>query len=363
MYGSNFTDEEATPGGGYAAYGSGSDWIGAIIGASASLYDSHQNRKTSKENVNKTLAAQKAEAELAYQRSVQMWNMQNMYNSPEAQMQRFTSAGLNPHLIYGQGNAGNSSGFPEYQPAEQRYAYEPMRVAPAIQSILPTLMAVGTWMQNMRLTEADLRSKTLGAERTATDTERMRQIIDYLEQANPKLLQGMENKLDLFDTQKSMQHSLAEKAWRTVGDLEREYQHKWGEKLVDSSGRFATSGFEGRGDGVKKLQFLSEAKKNLGLDYKNKLLEAQSSWADMDITNPQAIMMMVLNGVMGLAGASLRMRSPGKGPQVNSTRPHGVRRIHPSRRVQAESYQSKKRKPGIYRDYSKGPGVHDFVFD
>lgn len=34
------------------------------------------------------------------------WNMQNQYNSPEAQMQRFKAAGLNPNLIYGQQNEG-----------------------------------------------------------------------------------------------------------------------------------------------------------------------------------------------------------------------------------------------------------------
>lgn len=34
------------------------------------------------------------------------WNMMNQYNSPEAQMQRFKAAGLNPNLIYGQQNEG-----------------------------------------------------------------------------------------------------------------------------------------------------------------------------------------------------------------------------------------------------------------
>lgn len=40
------------------------------------------------------------------------WNRQNEYNSPAKQMERFTSAGLNPHLIYGQGNPGNASPVP-----------------------------------------------------------------------------------------------------------------------------------------------------------------------------------------------------------------------------------------------------------
>ena len=38
-----------------------------------------------------------------------MWHMNNEYNTPIMQMQRFKEAGLNPHLIYGQGNSGNSS--------------------------------------------------------------------------------------------------------------------------------------------------------------------------------------------------------------------------------------------------------------
>lgn len=41
--------------------------------------------------------------------SLQFWGMQNEYNSPEAQMQRFRDAGLNPHLVYSQGNPGNAA--------------------------------------------------------------------------------------------------------------------------------------------------------------------------------------------------------------------------------------------------------------
>lgn len=40
------------------------------------------------------------------------WNRLNEYNSPAAQMKRFQEAGLNPNLIYGQGNAGNATPIP-----------------------------------------------------------------------------------------------------------------------------------------------------------------------------------------------------------------------------------------------------------
>lgn len=52
--------------------------------------------------------------QLEYQQNVDMWNRQNEYNSPAAQMQRFASAGLNPNLIYQQGNPGNASSAPQF---------------------------------------------------------------------------------------------------------------------------------------------------------------------------------------------------------------------------------------------------------
>ncbi|MBR6292098.1 MAG: hypothetical protein IKR33_04775, partial [Bacteroidales bacterium] len=50
--------------------------------------------------------------------NVQDWQMQANYNSPQAQMQRFRDAGLNPSLIYGQMSEGpsiNSTTMPQLQ--------------------------------------------------------------------------------------------------------------------------------------------------------------------------------------------------------------------------------------------------------
>lgn len=44
--------------------------------------------------------------------NLEFWNMTNQYNSPQAQMARFQEAGLNPHLIYGQGNSGPAGNIP-----------------------------------------------------------------------------------------------------------------------------------------------------------------------------------------------------------------------------------------------------------
>jgi len=53
-----------------------------------------------------------------YTDNLNLWNMQNEYNSPEAQMQRFTDAGLNPALIYGQQNTAGPMTSPDIQKPE-----------------------------------------------------------------------------------------------------------------------------------------------------------------------------------------------------------------------------------------------------
>lgn len=48
------------------------------------------------------------QSQMANRFNLEMWNRQNEYNTPAAQMQRFKDAGLSPHLIYGRGESGNA---------------------------------------------------------------------------------------------------------------------------------------------------------------------------------------------------------------------------------------------------------------
>lgn len=54
-------------------------------------------------------------AEYQYSKELEMWNRQNEYNSPQAQMKRYTDAGLNPNMVATQGNSGNATQMPQYQ--------------------------------------------------------------------------------------------------------------------------------------------------------------------------------------------------------------------------------------------------------
>lgn len=71
-------------------------------------------------------ATNKANMKLAqyqYEKNLEMWNRQNEYNSPMAQMQRLKDAGLNPNMVYGNGSAANqASNAPSYEaPRLQAY--------------------------------------------------------------------------------------------------------------------------------------------------------------------------------------------------------------------------------------------------
>lgn len=285
--------------------------LAALGSGIASLFDSRNRRKTAERNTDKTIAHQKAESELAYQRQMEMWNAQNMYNSPTAQMARYKDAGLNPHLIYGQGSPGNATAPPAYQPPDIQYRYESGNYGAAMYSMIPALMAAGTWMQDMKLKEANYEKIKEGTELTTINQDKTRELVEFMRQNNPQLLQKAENELNLFPYQQTMQQQLAEKAWMTNRGLEEEFKYQWGKPVYESYKGDKVEQTSGVG-GMKAIQKTREiAKKQLD--------EAKASWTDYSITDPQSIIQMVLSGIMGMAGQQLKAKpkanSPAKKPK------------------------------------------------
>lgn len=106
--------------------------------------------------------ANKAMYEQQYKDAIAFWNMNNAYNTPEAQMNRFKDAGLSPWLIYGQGNAGNAGSppnVPDFNPASMRE---------------PKFEGKQDLMANL-LGQADLRIKNAQTNNLEANTEVIRQ--------------------------------------------------------------------------------------------------------------------------------------------------------------------------------------------
>lgn len=300
---------------------------GLILGPASQLYDSHQNRKAAEENQKRTIAANKAESELAYQRAVQMWHMQNAYNDPSAQMARYKAAGLNPHLIYGQGTPGNANNAPEYNPARQEYNVPAMQYAPAIGGILPTLMAVGSWIQSMKMSEVDIRKKQ-------TETERMEEMIAFMLENNPELIKQAKSKTETMAWGSTLASQQSSRMNMIINELATRYRLDYGDELFkDATGQFGA--LPPRIEGKKRLEFLQQ-------EAKTRLEQARASWTEFDITNPQQLIMMVMNGILGQITGGISLKKPGGIPNKryqagrrSGELPVSVRRMHPARRVQS----------------------------
>lgn len=86
--------------------------IGTGISAIAGLFGGKKSNDT---NVKVAREYNQGQMDIArYQNEFNetMWNKQNAYNTPVAQIERMRQAGLNPNLMYGQGNTGNASSAP-----------------------------------------------------------------------------------------------------------------------------------------------------------------------------------------------------------------------------------------------------------
>lgn len=85
--------------------GSGIGLVGDVLGG---LFSSAGQRSANRTNIQ--LAREQRDW------NEMMWNKQNVYNSPQAQIERMRAAGLNPALMYSQGNVGNAESVKSYNP-------------------------------------------------------------------------------------------------------------------------------------------------------------------------------------------------------------------------------------------------------
>lgn len=316
--------------GGSPSGGSGVPAAIAVAQLIGGLYDSHQDRKAAKRNTDKTIEANKREAELAYQRQIEMWNLQNAYNDPRAQMARFRAAGLSPHLMYGQGNPGNASAPPAYQPPNIQYKYAAGSYGAALQSVIPTLMAVGTWMQDMRLQESELERRQGDITLKRLNAARVKQLVDHLAEKNPRLLRQLDKSLVLQDYQADAMRVTMDKNVQSMINQDAKMNAEYGSDFMKRYSDFNpivhsgdASGFGGL-VGEKLVQAKAKTAQELA---ETKIKEAKASWTDMNITDPQALIMLVMQGVLGLAGAHIRSPHGPKGVRIQPKHPKSNREI------------------------------------
>ncbi len=126
--------------------------IGQTVGQTASgIFGYLGQRSANKTNIR--LAREGREHD------VNMWNMQNAYNTPEMQMQRLKEAGLNPNLIYGDGSA--STGNAGSAPSAHTASVQNELATVAQMNLMPLISAYTDW-QVKKAQIDNIRSQTEG---------------------------------------------------------------------------------------------------------------------------------------------------------------------------------------------------------
>lgn len=120
----------------------------SLLDGAVKLFGTAQTNSTNEKiaRMNNEFNAQ--QSELQYQRQINLWNMQNDYNTPTNQLARLEAAGLSPYLAYSNGAAGGTASSmtaPSAVRAENYTFQSPLnalavfgQLVPAVQSIMKT---------------------------------------------------------------------------------------------------------------------------------------------------------------------------------------------------------------------------------
>lgn len=199
---------------------------------------------------------------------------QNKYNTPANQMARFQEAGLNPNLIYGQGNPGNQSS-PAQMPDVGRVDY---------QSIGANLSSVFNQSALAQSQVAALKARTTQTY-AATEVNKMQA---KLIAANPLLndegfkatIQGLVSSAQLKESQNAGQIIKNQVAAASAGHQVSKIFHEV--QLLEQKFGLGTQ------DAAIKAQILKSA------EFRNAILEVQKKFmTDAEIT-PQHIFQFIL---------------------------------------------------------------------
>lgn len=123
---------------------------------------------------------QKKLMEQQNQYNIDMWKMQNEYNSPAAQMKRFEEAGLNPGLMYGQVTPGNASSAPQMGTPEAPQISRDMRELAKAFNIEGLKQAIA----ETKIKQSEARAAEVNAQ-NAEDEQEAREMTGFNYRFNP----------------------------------------------------------------------------------------------------------------------------------------------------------------------------------
>ncbi|MCT4124980.1 hypothetical protein HZP69_00670 [Elizabethkingia anophelis] len=122
--------------------------------------------------------------------SLEMWNRNNEYNTPLAQMQRLKEAGLNPNLMYGQGTTGNSSAPAKADGANPtQYKLNFLEAAQLHQQQKLNEQSIQLQKSQTELNHAQAQKVNAETANTHANTQNITETMHFNRESRPKILQ------------------------------------------------------------------------------------------------------------------------------------------------------------------------------
>ena len=177
------------------------NWLSAAISATAShintgisaLYDARNTDATNEANLQIARENNQTQIQLwreQQQHDLDMWNKQNEYNSPDAQRQRYETAGYNPlNMTTESGNASSSAGG-QTPPSLSTATMQPNNVGEILSSQSPLIAQFGNMMSQERLNNANASGKEIQNSvdsATSSDLIKRLQSLSTLDSAHAKV--------------------------------------------------------------------------------------------------------------------------------------------------------------------------------
>lgn len=157
----------------------------------------------------------------AYRQNLELMKYQNMYNSPVEQMARYKAAGLNPNLIYGQGNSGNMSSAPQMQ-APSTPRYQTVDIAGGVQSTIGNILqtrAQNQQIELMKSQEALNRQKAGESQQKIELMQTQQQVLEANPMLNSSYVKAFVGNMESIATLKKQEADYYTKPGsQTVGD-------------------------------------------------------------------------------------------------------------------------------------------------
>lgn len=165
--------------------------------------------------------AQKRENEMAFIREREQIREQNAYNSPSAQMARMAAAGLNPNLMYQQGEQGLQSDVAHYTPAELESGVEPLGNVGS--QVISDLVGLQDMKNKTALAEADVALK-------AATTDFQMSASKLNEQTRENMLQKLGFELRGLELKNELSEEDVKIAKKKLDNMDAEYEKMISEK-------------------------------------------------------------------------------------------------------------------------------------